>query len=152
MVNILSSTEPGLQTSRSNGSTSRTRERPLRTSSRSPPPSTRSDSSASLMRLNSSSHIPYSAQPNIKSIRIIKDGLRSLERGRSQTLKRRKLSPETAEEPSGNLPAESEAPTDHTSGNVSPSAANPQKDSPESSSSLVNAFPLLLTFTHKDLF
>jgi hypothetical protein len=99
MVNVLSATpyylnDSGLPTSRSNGSTSRTRERPLRTSSRSPPPSTRSDSSTSLIRTDSGQQVPYSSGQNALNIRIIRGGLRGLERGRSQTLKRRTAEPE----------------------------------------------------------
>jgi len=136
MVNILNATnDGGLQTSRSNGSTSRTRERPLRTSSRSPPPSTRSDSSTSLLRTNSALQVPYSPGPSIKNIRIIKGGLRGLERGRSQTLKRRTLAPETAQDPSGNHSAEPDAPANEASENASSRATTPPTDSQESLSS-----------------
>jgi hypothetical protein len=110
MVNVQSATpsylnDSGLPTSRSNGSISRTRERPIRTSSRSPPPpSTRSDSSTSLIRNTSNLKVPNNVNNTMNhhrgNIRVIKGGLSRLERGRSQTLKRRTIEPDgTAESP-----------------------------------------------------
>jgi len=141
MVNVLSATpyylnDSGLPTSRSNGSTSRTRERPLRTSSRSPPPSTRSDSSTSLVRNNSGLQVPYTSGPNALNIRIIKGSLRGLERGRSQTLKRRTVDPDPERENEGTaepsqsrtgqqppLPGNETRPHNTESGNASISAS-----------------------------
>jgi len=141
MVNVLSATpyylnDSGLPTSRSNGSTSRTRERPLRTSSRSPPPSTRSDSSTSLVRNNSGLQVPYASGPvNALNIRIIKGGLRGLERGRSQTLKRRTVEPENTTDETTGPPPEGEAPINQDSGDASPSTDTTPPCSQESESS-----------------
>jgi hypothetical protein len=153
MVNVLSATpsylnDTGFPTSRSNGSISRTRERPVRTtSSRSPPPSsTRSDSSTSLIRNNSNLQVPYNSNGNnnntanhhLRNIRIIKGGLRALERGRSQTLKRRTIDPELNAEPPEQGVTDTENVANEDAGEASSAATSLPNGSQESISAAVS--------------